>query len=84
MYINVFLVKTPYSLYLPTKSNILVYTFRLVSLVSFCLAPQCTNYLLFPLLQEVLQVTRTQLERELSLEDVNRIQDLPAYNLLYQ
>ncbi|KAE8075897.1 hypothetical protein FH972_014579 [Carpinus fangiana] len=33
---------------------------------------------------EVLQVTRTQLERELSLEDVNRIQDLPAYNLLYQ
>ncbi|THG13676.1 hypothetical protein TEA_007415 [Camellia sinensis var. sinensis] len=35
-------------------------------------------------LQEVLRVTRTQLERELSLEDVNRIQDLPAYNLLYQ
>ncbi|XP_057954663.1 uncharacterized protein LOC131148765 isoform X2 [Malania oleifera] len=33
---------------------------------------------------EVLQVTRTQLERELSLEDVHRIQDLPAYNLLYQ
>ncbi|XP_041003415.1 ELMO domain-containing protein A-like isoform X3 [Juglans microcarpa x Juglans regia] len=33
---------------------------------------------------EVLQVTRTQLERELSLEDINRIQDLPAYNLLYQ
>ncbi|KAL7216048.1 hypothetical protein ACSBR1_028069 [Camellia fascicularis] len=33
---------------------------------------------------EVLRVTRTQLERELSLEDVNRIQDLPAYNLLYQ
>ncbi|XP_058218011.1 uncharacterized protein LOC131329010 isoform X2 [Rhododendron vialii] len=32
---------------------------------------------------EVLRVTRTQLERELSLEDVNRIQDLPAYNLLY-
>ncbi|KAG2712389.1 hypothetical protein I3760_04G123100 [Carya illinoinensis] len=31
---------------------------------------------------EVLQVTRTQLERELSLEDVNRIQDLPGYNLL--
>ncbi|PIA30690.1 hypothetical protein AQUCO_05400058v1 [Aquilegia coerulea] len=33
---------------------------------------------------EVLQVTRVQLERELSLEDVHRIQDLPAYNLLYQ
>ncbi|KAK6919031.1 ELMO domain [Dillenia turbinata] len=32
---------------------------------------------------EVLQGTRTQLERELSLEDVNRIQDLPAYNLLF-
>ncbi|KAF5441819.1 hypothetical protein F2P56_037235 [Juglans regia] len=32
---------------------------------------------------EVLQATRTQLERELSLEDVNRIQDLPGYNLLY-
>ncbi|KAK3039557.1 hypothetical protein RJ639_027701 [Escallonia herrerae] len=35
-------------------------------------------------LQEVLQVTRTQLERELSLEDLHRIYDLPAYNLLYQ
>ncbi|KAK9131693.1 hypothetical protein Scep_011221 [Stephania cephalantha] len=33
---------------------------------------------------EVLQVTRTQLERELALEDVHRIQDVPAYNLLYQ
>ncbi|KAK9284574.1 hypothetical protein L1049_023749 [Liquidambar formosana] len=33
---------------------------------------------------EVLQLTRMQLERELSLEDVHRIQDLPAYNLLYQ
>ncbi|CAN6574449.1 unnamed protein product [Malus baccata var. baccata] len=33
---------------------------------------------------EVLQATRTQLERELSLEDTQRIQDLPAYNLLYQ
>ncbi|XP_015880576.3 uncharacterized protein LOC107416581 isoform X2 [Ziziphus jujuba] len=33
---------------------------------------------------EVLQVTRTQLERELALEDIHRIQDLPAYNLLYQ
>ncbi|XP_030546244.1 ELMO domain-containing protein B isoform X1 [Rhodamnia argentea] len=33
---------------------------------------------------EVLRVTRTQLERELSLEDVHRIRDLPAYNLLYQ
>ncbi|XP_018500036.1 ELMO domain-containing protein B isoform X2 [Pyrus x bretschneideri] len=33
---------------------------------------------------EVLQATRTQLERELSLEDTQRIHDLPAYNLLYQ
>ncbi|CAI9089462.1 OLC1v1024044C3 [Oldenlandia corymbosa var. corymbosa] len=32
---------------------------------------------------EVLRVTRVQLERELSLEDVHKIQDLPAYNLLY-
>ncbi|XP_050899157.1 uncharacterized protein LOC127105976 isoform X2 [Lathyrus oleraceus] len=32
----------------------------------------------------VLQTTRMQLERELSLEDINKIQDLPAYNLLYQ
>ncbi|KAK6919537.1 ELMO domain [Dillenia turbinata] len=34
--------------------------------------------------KEVLQGTRTQLERELSLEDLNRIQDLPAYNLLFK
>lgn len=33
---------------------------------------------------EVLQATRTQLERELCLEDINMIKDLPAYNLLYQ
>ncbi|MQM16723.1 hypothetical protein Taro_049683 [Colocasia esculenta] len=33
---------------------------------------------------EVLHATRTQLERELLLEDVRRIQDLPGYNLLYQ
>ncbi|CAA0808814.1 ELMO/CED-12 family protein [Striga hermonthica] len=33
---------------------------------------------------EVLQVTRTQLEREMSLEDINRIHDLPAYNMLHQ
>ncbi|XP_024994844.1 ELMO domain-containing protein A isoform X1 [Cynara cardunculus var. scolymus] len=31
---------------------------------------------------EVLQVTRTQLERELALEDIHRIRDLPAFNLL--
>ncbi|KAJ7518967.1 hypothetical protein O6H91_20G017200 [Diphasiastrum complanatum] len=30
----------------------------------------------------VLRATRAQLERELSLEDVTRVQDLPAYNLL--
>ncbi|XP_010457368.1 PREDICTED: ELMO domain-containing protein A isoform X1 [Camelina sativa] len=33
---------------------------------------------------EVLQATRNQLERELSLDDIHRIQDLPAYNLLFQ
>ncbi|KAG5374738.1 hypothetical protein BRARA_J00196 [Brassica rapa] len=33
---------------------------------------------------EVLQATRNQLERELSLDDTHRIQDLPAYNLLFQ
>ncbi|QCD87807.1 engulfment and cell motility protein 1 [Vigna unguiculata] len=31
---------------------------------------------------DVLNATRIQLERELSLEDINRIQDLPAFNLL--
>lgn len=31
---------------------------------------------------EVLQLTRTQLERELALEDIHRIRDLPAFNLL--
>ncbi|XP_031104042.1 uncharacterized protein LOC116007477 isoform X3 [Ipomoea triloba] len=31
---------------------------------------------------EVLQVTRTQLERELSLEDIRKITDLPAFNLI--
>ncbi|ERN03358.1 hypothetical protein AMTR_s00003p00246260, partial [Amborella trichopoda] len=33
---------------------------------------------------EVLRVSRIQLERELSLEDVHRIRDLPAHNLLYR
>ncbi|EPS71792.1 hypothetical protein M569_02968 [Genlisea aurea] len=32
---------------------------------------------------EILNATRGQLERELTLEDVNRVQDLPSYNLLY-
>lgn len=32
--------------------------------------------------KEILQITRAQLERELSLEDIYRIQDLPAYNIL--
>ncbi|XP_043698002.1 ELMO domain-containing protein C-like [Telopea speciosissima] len=31
---------------------------------------------------EVLKSTRTQLERELALEDVTNVKDLPAYNLL--
>ncbi|WOL15952.1 ELMO domain-containing protein A-like [Canna indica] len=34
--------------------------------------------------KEVLDATRIQLERELSLDDIHRIQDLPAYNLLYK
>ncbi|KAL2937690.1 ELMO domain-containing protein A [Bienertia sinuspersici] len=33
---------------------------------------------------DVLHATRTQLERELSLDDVQRVHDLPAYNLLYK
>ena len=32
--------------------------------------------------QDVLKSTRTQLERELALEDVINVRDLPAYNLL--
>ncbi|XP_020570746.1 ELMO domain-containing protein A isoform X2 [Phalaenopsis equestris] len=39
------------------------------------------SYLQF---KDVLQATRIQLERELGLEDVHRIHDLPAYNLLYK
>ncbi|KAK4345017.1 hypothetical protein RND71_035193 [Anisodus tanguticus] len=31
---------------------------------------------------DVLQATRTQLERELSLEDIQRIEELPAFNLI--
>ncbi|CAM0908037.1 unnamed protein product [Alopecurus aequalis] len=33
---------------------------------------------------DVLEATKAQLERELSLEDLNRIQDLPAYNVLFK
>ncbi|XP_076938150.1 uncharacterized protein LOC143606182 [Bidens hawaiensis] len=32
---------------------------------------------------DVLKNTRTQLERELALDDIQRIRDLPAYNLLH-
>ncbi|KAK1422878.1 hypothetical protein QVD17_18167 [Tagetes erecta] len=32
---------------------------------------------------DVLKVTRKQLERELALDDIHRIRDLPAYNLLH-
>ncbi|XP_009787028.1 uncharacterized protein LOC107763718 isoform X3 [Nicotiana tabacum] len=39
----------------------------------------CASYMEF---KDVLQATRTQLERELSLEDIQRIEDLPAYNLI--
>lgn len=49
--------------------------FMLSSLGTF-LIPLCTS------LQEVLKSTRTQLERELSLEDVSSVKDLPAFNML--
>ncbi|KAH7675864.1 ELMO domain-containing protein [Dioscorea alata] len=39
------------------------------------------SYLQF---KEVIHATRIQLERELSLDDIHRIRDLPAYNLLYK
>lgn len=32
--------------------------------------------------QDVLKSTRSQLERELALEDVSNVKDLPAYNML--
>ncbi|GJW88917.1 ELMO domain-containing protein A isoform X2 [Tanacetum coccineum] len=32
---------------------------------------------------EVLQAVRSQLEKELALEDLTRIRDLPAFNLLH-
>lgn len=50
----------------------------------FCVKNPITSLINFLFFQEVLKVTRRQLERELSLEDIDRIQDLPAYNLLYQ
>ncbi|GLT81411.1 hypothetical protein SLA2020_528000 [Shorea laevis] len=31
---------------------------------------------------DVLKSTRTQLERELALEDISSVKDLPAYNML--
>ncbi|KAJ3691486.1 hypothetical protein LUZ61_020650 [Rhynchospora tenuis] len=33
---------------------------------------------------EIMESTKSQLERELSLDDVHRIRDLPAYNLLFK
>ncbi|XP_078161899.1 uncharacterized protein LOC144557230 isoform X1 [Carex rostrata] len=33
---------------------------------------------------EILEATKSQLERELSLDDVHRIRDIPAYNLLFK
>ncbi|KAL7610266.1 hypothetical protein Lser_V15G11192 [Lactuca serriola] len=41
------------------------------------------SYMEFNFNTEVLQITRTQLERELALEDIHRIRDLPAFNLLH-
>lgn len=35
-----------------------------------------------PFFQDVLKSTRSQLERELALEDVSSVKDLPAYNML--
>lgn len=40
------------------------------------------NLTFFYIFQDVLKSTRTQLERELALEDVINVKDLPAYNLL--
>lgn len=49
----------------------------------------CPLYVLFLIclthhFQEVLNSTRVQLERELALEDITSIKDLPAYNMLNQ
>ncbi|KAK2993237.1 hypothetical protein RJ640_015716 [Escallonia rubra] len=55
------------------------------SLSRFLSAPSISRSMVYIIaVPEVLQVTRTQLERELSLEDLHHIHDLPAYNLLYQ
>jgi hypothetical protein len=47
----------------------------------FNLLPQLYSYLLL-LYQEVMKSTRTQLERELVLEDVLAVKDLPSYTML--
>lgn len=43
---------------------------------------QWHSYLLVLLYQEVLKSTRTQLERELVLDDVLEVKDLPSYTML--
>ncbi|KMZ76359.1 ELMO domain-containing protein 2 [Zostera marina] len=57
--------------------------------VLFCIAFQMmdaqwlamhASYMQF---NEVLHITKIQLEREFALEDIHRIRDMPAYNLLY-
>jgi hypothetical protein len=45
-----------------------------------CLADVSLSFL--KTMQDVLKATRTQIERELQLEDVTRVEDLPAYSLL--
>jgi hypothetical protein len=41
----------------------------------------CVSFL-FLLLQDILKSTRVQLERELMIDDVLRIEDMPSYSLL--
>ena len=54
---------------------------HVVSFFLFNLLPQLYSYLLL-LHQEVMKSTRTQLERELVLEDVLAVKDLPSYTML--
>lgn len=54
--------------------------------ISSYVSTQSANVLLISCLwchyQEVLKSTRAQLERELMLDDVIRIEDMPSYSLL--
>ena len=51
----------------------------------FCWVIQASESMLFLwyfVLQTVMKATRRQLERELLLEDITRLEDLPSYGLL--